>query len=80
MLKLLFIISRLTHGQITVTTEILELLMGIESITIIARGQMIATEEALIRVPMKIKVKTVANHLIMITGETWSETKILMVM
>lgn len=60
----------LIHGQITVTTEISVMLMEIDTVTIVARGQMIATEKYLMTVPMRIPVKTVTVHLVMLTEET----------
>jgi len=63
-------ITMLIHGKIAVTTEILIMLMEINTVTVVARGQMIATETNLMTTPMRIAVETVAVHLIMIIKET----------
>jgi hypothetical protein len=68
--KPIITITMLIHGQITVTTEISAMLMEINTVTVVARGQMIATETNLMAAPMRILVETAAVHLIMIIEET----------
>ena len=46
------------------------MLMEINTVTVVARGQMIATETNLMTAPMRIAVETAAVHLIMIIEET----------
>ena len=68
--KPIIIITMLIHGQITVTTEISVMLMEINTITVVAHGQMIAAEINLMAAPMRIAVETVVAHLAMIIEET----------
>ena len=77
--KPIITITMLIHGQM-IATEISIMLMETNTLTIVAHGQMIATEKDLMIVLMRIAVKTVAVHLVMITEETQSEMEILIPM